>query len=565
LRAQLSLRRDHTVPAPRYITWRLPKRPDMSTVGSIARDECRRLDPVVYDVSSVLVRLTSHGVTATMEGILQRIVEELGADRGTLLESDDRGQAMEAVYVWTREPVGTRHVGLHLPRLKSLLTILRGNGDIVASSDLAPNVRAELFPDVRSAIALPTAIGNCRSILVIESFETDRGWPPPLVERLRLLAEMLAGALYRLTQELALRNTHIEAARLANKVSNKREANIEPPLCDLEEIVGSSFALRAALNRVRQVAATGSTVLLLGETGTGKELFARAIHANSPRRRQPLVTLNCAALPASLVETELFGHQRGAFTGAVAERIGRFELANRGTLFLDEIGELPLEIQVKLLRVLQERTFERVGSSHTQRTDVRLIAATNRGLDEAVAAGLFRADLFYRLSVFPIRLPPLRERREDIPALVWGIIRKRQQAVGRSIKRVPPDVMHQLQAYRWPGNVRELENVVERALIHSSGDAIALDDFNIDAPDSQAGGTTLQTVERDYIQQVLQDCRWRINGSGNAAERLGIHPNTLRFRMKKLGIVRGSAPQPSSVVGPTPFSRGCAPAAARAV
>ena len=313
-----------------------------------------------------------------------------------------------------------------------------------------------------------------------------------------------------------------------------------PALRRSDDIVGDSAALRAALRKMEEVANTESTVLLLGETGTGKELFARALHARGRRRTAPIVSVNCGALPPTLIESELFGHERGAFTGAVAQRQGRFELADRGTLFLDEIGDLPLDLQAKLLRVLQEGTFERVGSSRTHAVDVRLIAATHHDLMQSVATGAFRADLFYRLNVFPIRLPPLRERREDIPALVWSIIRRRQEAIDRRIAHVPDEVMASLQRQPWPGNVRELENVIERALIHSTGETLTLLDEPADAPAPPPAdaGTTLVSVERTHIEEVLRTCDWRINGLGNAAERLGLHPNTLRFRMKKLGIVR---------------------------
>jgi transcriptional regulator with GAF, ATPase, and Fis domain len=295
--------------------------------------------------------------------------------------------------------------------------------------------------------------------------------------------------------------------------------------------------------RLQEVASSDSTVLLLGETGTGKELFARILHARSPRRAFPLVPVNSAALPPTLIESELFGHERGAFTGAVALRQGRFELAHRGTLFLDEIGDLPLDLQAKLLRVLQEGEFERLGASKSRKVDVRIVAATHRDLKQAVAERKFRDDLYYRLNVFPIRVPPLRERREDIPALVWFFINKRQRAMNRLITRVPSSVMEVLQQRSWPGNIRELENVIERALIHSRGDALELVDDDLEAVaraerESTVESGTLFSIERTYIEEVLRACGWRINGPGNAAERLGLHPNTLRFRMKKLGIVR---------------------------
>jgi formate hydrogenlyase transcriptional activator len=309
-----------------------------------------------------------------------------------------------------------------------------------------------------------------------------------------------------------------------------------------DEIIGESPLLRASLARVSEVAPTDATVLLQGDTGTGKELFARALHERSPRRPRALVCVNCAALPASLIESELFGHERGAFTGAVGARQGRFELADQGTLFLDEIGDLPLELQAKLLRVIQEGEFERLGSSHKRRVDVRLIAATHRDLRAMVADGRFRMDLYYRLNVFPIRIPSLSDRREDIPRLVWHIIDRRRHALRRTITHVPAAVMRALQQFDWPGNVRELENVVERAMIRSTGDTLVLHDdlVPVGSQGPAESSTALFVVERRHIEAVLQKCNWRINGHGNAAEQLCLHPNTLRFRMRKLGINRPS-------------------------
>jgi transcriptional regulator with GAF, ATPase, and Fis domain len=309
---------------------------------------------------------------------------------------------------------------------------------------------------------------------------------------------------------------------------------------NFDDLVGSSAALGAALAQVSQVAPTDSTVLLLGETGTGKELVARAIHARSARAKRPLVCVNCAALAPTLIESELFGHERGAFTNAVNMRQGRFELADGGTVFLDEIGDLPPEIQAKLLRVLQEGEFERVGASRSRRVDVRVIAATHHNLDQAVQARTFRADLYYRLSVFPVRLPALRERREDIPQLVWFFIQQRQRKLGRQIKNVPSAVMAALQRYHWPGNVRELENIVERAMIRATGDTLLLDEmFGVPIQQgTEESAVELNAVERTHIELILRECGGKINGRGNAAERLGIHPNSLRFRIKKLGVSR---------------------------
>ena len=321
-----------------------------------------------------------------------------------------------------------------------------------------------------------------------------------------------------------------------------------------DDIVGDSPLLRDALARVDAVADTDSTVLLLGETGTGKELFARALHMRGLRRKRPFVRVNCAALPASLIETELFGHERGAFTGAVATRQGRFELADKGTLFLDEIGDLPLDVQAALLRVLEEGEFERVGSSQTRRVDVRMVAATHRNLEAAVEAGRFREDLYYRLGVFLINLPPLRLRREDIPRLVWCFIERRQRQLNRHIERVEPAVMEALQEHTWPGNVRELENVIERALIRSRSSVLELDDNPAARRPRATDSTeaqTLEAIERRHIEETLRRCDWRINGAGNAADVLGLHPSTLRFRMGKLGIIRAASPtgsRPSDAV-----------------
>jgi formate hydrogenlyase transcriptional activator len=315
---------------------------------------------------------------------------------------------------------------------------------------------------------------------------------------------------------------------------------------NFEEIVGGSTALRQILGKVKQVAPTDSTVLILGETGTGKELIARAVHNFSRRKDKPLIKLNCSALPTGLVESELFGHEKGAFTGATEKRTGRFELADGGTIFLDEVGELPPEVQVKLLRVLQEREFERVGGAKTIRVDVRVIAATNRDLAHAVREGMFRQDLYYRLNVFPLQLPPLRRRVEDIPLLVHYFVGRHAAKVGRAITRVPEEAMQRLVAYEWPGNVRELENVIERAVILSPGPELAVALEALPAappptPPQAADPAALKDVERQHIVTVLKRTGWRIDGPEGAARVLNMHPNTLRSRMQKLGIRRSAA------------------------
>ena len=292
--------------------------------------------------------------------------------------------------------------------------------------------------------------------------------------------------------------------------------------------------------RIDQVASTDATVLLCGETGTGKELLARAIHRRSLRRGRPFVVVNCAAMPATLIESELFGRERGAFTGAHTSQVGRFELATKGTIFLDEIGELPLEVQPKLLRVLQEGQVERLGNPRTVDVDVRVIAATNRDLSEDVREGRFRRDLFYRLNVFPITLPTLRQRRSDIPLLVWHLVERLGRTLRRKIDTIPDDVMEALRNHDWPGNVRELENVVQRALIVSRGSTFSLNEAwqpALETPVTSASAT-LTDVERRHIVRILDDVRWRIEGAGGAAQILGMKPSTLRSRMLKLGVAR---------------------------
>jgi transcriptional regulator with GAF, ATPase, and Fis domain len=324
---------------------------------------------------------------------------------------------------------------------------------------------------------------------------------------------------------------------------------------NFEEIIGASAGLARVMAKVTRVAATDASVLITGESGTGKELIARALHSRSTRADKPFIKVNCAALPVGLVESELFGHERGAFSGAIQRRIGRFELAHTGTIFLDEIGEMPLDVQVKLLRVLQEREFERIGNSHPITSDVRVLAATNRDLQKSMRDGGFRPDLFYRLNVFPIALPPLRERIGDLPLLTHFFVQKHAARLARRIEAVEAESMRRLMQYTWPGNIRELENVIERALILSSTPSLSIDpDFlgieeNISmlpvqeaaiesAPLPPNPGSDLDSIQREHILNVLREVDWIIEGGEGAAVRLGLKPGTLRHRMKKLGIKR---------------------------
>jgi formate hydrogenlyase transcriptional activator len=383
-----------------------------------------------------------------------------------------------------------------------------------------------------------------------EEIEARRADGSPLWLRVSARPQRDAAGVVTGGRVMAVDVTAEKRAEEAVRVSEYLEEEIRA-VHNVDEIIGQSPALMAVLEKVRLVAATDSSVLILGETGTGKELVARAVHSAGPRKMKPLIKVNCAALPTGLIESELFGHEKGAFTGANARRIGRFELADGGTIFLDEIGEVPPEVQVKLLRVLQEREIERVGGQKTIAVDVRVIAATNRDLKGATAAGKFREDLYYRLNVFPIEVPPLRDRSGDVPLLVHYFVARYGAKIGRRVSRVPETTMRRLVEYPWPGNIRELENVIERAVILSVGPelnampdlpvaahAAAVADRSPPAASPGNGGAPLEEVERRHIVAILKQSGWRIEGPTGAARLLNINPSTLRSRMKKLGIQR---------------------------
>ncbi|HEX5170142.1 MAG TPA: sigma 54-interacting transcriptional regulator [Cyclobacteriaceae bacterium] len=375
---------------------------------------------------------------------------------------------------------------------------------------------------------------------------TEKDWSKSILSCVDItIQKQVQENLKHALSEVKLLKEKLEAENIYLQEEIKHEHNFD-------EIVCKSDVLIKVLEKIQQVASTDATVLILGESGTGKELIARAIHSTSGRADRPLVKINCAALPANLIESELFGHEKGAFTGALAQKIGRFELADKGTIFLDEIGELPLELQSKLLRVLQEGEFERLGSNKTIKVNVRVIAATNRELEQSVADKEFRADLYYRLNVFPVVSPPLRDRKEDIPLLVNHFCRKHGMKIGRQIRNIPRATMDALMAYDWPGNVRELENIIERALIVSTGESLELGDWlpstqrksfgaNTNGNASSASTLTLEDIEKEHIIKVLDQTDWKIRGEDGAATRLGLNPTTLEARMKKLGIKKQKA------------------------
>ena len=518
--------------------------------------EGERFEGLLADLSTRFSGVAAQRVDAEIDRALEQLLEFLDTDRSSLAEL--RADEQDIVVTHSRARPCVEALPPSFPLSRMLPWILRQvrRGEVVRLDrveDLPPEAVEERryagTTGIRSHLAVPLSVGGrwvCA--LATATVRSPRHWTDETVQRMRIVGQILANAVHRRNIERDLHESLREVRRLNERLDAENaylREEIESE-AGFEQIVGRSRALRDVLEQVGQVAPTGTAVLLLGETGTGKELLARAIHARSRRRERALIKVHCAALPPSLVESELFGHEKGAFTGATSSKPGRFELADGGTLFLDEIGEIPPEVQVKLLRVLQDGELERVGGTRTRKVDVRLVAATNRDLGRAIEAGQFREDLYYRLAAFPIRVPPLRERREDVPLLVWDTIQRRQAELGLRIERVPDGVMRALTAYDWPGNVRELGNVIERALILSSGSTLRLDAAFGAAPRHPAEASErFADMERAHLLRVLERYRWRINGAGNAAEALGLHPNTLRSRLKRLGVARPSARPPA--------------------
>jgi formate hydrogenlyase transcriptional activator len=513
------------------------------------------LESLLVSIATNLLSQPVEYFDASIDDMLYRLIRFLDVERSTFGVADPLDGVLRTTHAVAIPGVVPFPIGMPIaettPWVLKQLSEKRVPVIISSLSDFPPEASVDVQTvrafGARSFALFPIVAGG--QLLGAVSFGTtlrERPWPPSVVDRLRLIGEIFAGALLRREHERRLRDTVAEVEALRERLQSENDYLRAATLGaeGFEDIIGESPALQSVLFEVEQVAPADSTVLLLGETGTGKELIAKAIHARSRRCDRTLVKVNCAALPPTLIESELFGHEKGAFTGAVSRKIGRFELADGGTLFLDEIGELPLALQTKLLRVLQEKEFERVGSSVTQKVDVRVIAASNRNLAEAVREGNFRSDLYYRLRVFPIELPPLRARKEDVPLLVWHFLEQLTRTIGKQIERVPAATMARLIAYDWPGNIRELRNVLERALVLSPGPVLRLDElgesFQAAVPATTVGGSAraLEDVEREHILRTLEACDWRVKGQGNAAAQLKLHPNTLQSRMKKLGIRR---------------------------
>lgn len=401
--------------------------------------------------------------------------------------------------------------------------------------------------DMRSGAFFPLTISSdppdARDLaaLSFSSSTADAAWPPAVIGPLRLMAALIGQALARKATHLALRTAREELNRLHDQLADDEGESARHEIRTFRSsrsIVSESDSVKHALEQLEQVAPTPATVLLLGETGAGKEVFAQAIHELSPRHARQMIRVSCAAIPSALIESEMFGRERGAYTGALSRQVGRFEAAHQSTLFLDEIGELPLEVQAKLLRVLQERVIERLGSTQPIKVDVRIIAATNRNLEQAVADKTFREDLFYRLNVFPIVVPPLRERVADIPGLVWAFLDEFARSFGKPIESVSKDTMRELQQYPWPGNVRELRNVIERAVIVATKSRLTIELPKMSATKAPKSWLTLEALEIEHVKAVLESTNWRVRGPGGAAGRLGLKPTTLESRMARLGIRR---------------------------
>jgi formate hydrogenlyase transcriptional activator len=549
------LRREREWPAPMVDRLRVIAQIVASALSRKGADLALRrahaFEALVAELSTTLAGILTEPVDGQIEATLRRIADFLGADHAAVLQGKLPGPPVRT-HQWTHptQPLlpGPRNADA-FPWTVDCLYRARQPVIFARLEDLPPAAAQDrdAFEQlgIQSVIARPLVIDDhVIGALVFGALEAPRRWPPELVDRLGLVSELVASTLARRRADAELRATLAENERLRARLeAENRYLQAEIRQEHHDDLVGRTAVHRAVLHKIDQVAAADVPVLLLGETGTGKELVARAIHARSGRGARPLIAVNCAALPPSLIESELFGHEKGAFTGATQMRPGRFELADGSTLFLDEIGDLDPALQVKLLRVLQDSEVQRLGASRVQKVDVRIIAATNRDLDAALREGRFRADLYYRLSVFPITLPPLRARPDDIPLLVWHFIQARQRTLGRLITQVPPPVMAALVAYAWPGNVRELQNVIDRALILSLGSALQVDEAMgltraADRPASTPLAGTLADAERAHIIGVLDACHWILEGPGQAADRLGLRPSTLRSRMQKLRIRR---------------------------
>jgi transcriptional regulator with GAF, ATPase, and Fis domain len=522
-------------------------------VNTMERKEIRleirerlRFEGLISNLSASFVNLPPDEVDAEINRGLRSITEFFDADRCTMGFFSEDGTLLARGFEYLSPGVESAPESISKEQMPWYMEqMIQGNPVIFSRvEDLPPEAEKErricLHKKMSSVLCVPMVgrgktLGTCALVWT----RTARVWPKELVQRFRLITEVFVNALERKRMEEQLRENLLEIKGLKQQLERENiylqeEVTV---LADHGEIVGQSSAMKKILAQAEQVAPTDSTVLILGETGTGKELLARAIHRMSSRKDRPLITVNCSSLPPTLIESELFGRERGAYTGALTKMVGRFELADGSTLFLDEIGELLLELQSKLLRVLEDGSFERLGSTKSLHVNVRIIAATNRDIAQNVKEEKFRKDLYYRLNVFPISIPPLRERPEDIPLMVTAFVTNLQKRMGKEIKSIPKKTMESLKSYSWPGNVRELKNVIEHAMILSKDNTLVvhLPDSGLSERDATQD---LYGMERLHVVSVLEKTGWRVSGKGGAAEALGLKRTTLEAKMKKLGIKR---------------------------
>ena len=512
---------------------------------------------LISDIASSLVRPGPGDIDAVINENLQKIVDFLKIDRASLFQKDKQGENLVLSHVSVRKELESKEQllfdsdffpWLTAQNLKGKETKFSRIDDLPIEAETDKESLRRLGPKY-SAITVPLLNGSDVFGIFTLGIAEEVEWPEDLFSRVRVVSHVFASALIRNKTMETLQKTLKELETLKSRLERENVYLRQEmqALHSFPKIVYRSRAMAEVLAKVEQVADTNSSVLLIGETGTGKEMIASAIHDLSLRSRRTMIRVNCGAIPAALVESEMFGREKGAYTGALSRQIGRFELAHQSTIFLDEITDLPLEVQVKLLRVLQEREIERLGNPKPIHIDVRVIAATNQSLDQAVQQGKFREDLYYRLNVFPIQIPPLRERREDIPMLVWSFIDIFSAEFGKKVESVEQSTMDALQEYSWPGNVRELRNTIERAMIVLTSTTLQIDlsKIAVRAPRSTTSvrsteNMTMREIETRHILDVLNQVTWRIRGKKGAAEILGMKPTTLETRMAKLGITRRS-------------------------
>jgi len=518
-------------------------------------DRPLRFEMVLAEISTLFINLPAERIDSEIEAVQRRVCELFDLNRSKLFQIPE-GEPGMLLLTHIHQPPGT------LPPPEKLnandffpwsVKKVLGEETVTISkmTDLPPEAGRDResfdFYGTRSVVAVPLSVERSKvfGLLTFAVIREERDWPETLVQQFKLVAQIFANAIAHKNMEERLKQRLREIENLKQRLEQeniylKEEVKF---LVEHTDIVGQHVAMKKVLAQVEQVSRMDSSVLLLGETGTGKELLARAIHRMSLRKDRTLVTVNCASLPPTLIESELFGREKGAYTGAMTKMIGRFELADGSTLFLDEIGELPLELQSKLLRVLEEGNFERLGSTKPLHVNVRIIAATNRDLEHDMKNGKFRQDLFYRLNVFPIVIPPLRERPEDIPLLVRAFVKEFQKSMGKEIESIPKKIMQALQSYSWPGNVRELRNVIEHAMILNKGKTLDVQVPKHTYPETDVTDT-LENMERRHIVAMLEKTGWRVAGQGGAAEVLGLKRTTLQAKMKKLGIKRSNKEVP---------------------